>query len=121
MKICIPIERDEGLASPVCTHFGRAPLFLVFDTESGSLQAVPNDGHHFGGTRTPAQVVSDLGVDVLLAGGLGSKAIRLFENAKITVFLGAEGTAGASIERHEAGALEPASPEGACKEAHGHH
>ena len=41
MNICIPITRDNGIQSPVSLHFGSAPLFMVVDTESGSLP-----GHH---------------------------------------------------------------------------
>ena len=35
MNLCIPVEQDAGPESPVCAHFGSAPLFLLVNTESG--------------------------------------------------------------------------------------
>ena len=32
MRICIPIDKDLGLDSPICGHFGSAPFFLIADT-----------------------------------------------------------------------------------------
>ncbi len=34
MNICIPVNEDKGLQSPVCAHFGSAPAFMIVDTES---------------------------------------------------------------------------------------
>ena len=33
MKICFPVEKDEGIESQVYNHFGSAPVFIMVDTE----------------------------------------------------------------------------------------
>ena len=37
MKICVPVEVNNGLASKPFGHFGSAPMFVVCDLESGNL------------------------------------------------------------------------------------
>ncbi|RME41495.1 MAG: diguanylate cyclase, partial [Deltaproteobacteria bacterium] len=34
MKVCFPVNNDQGLESEVYGHFGSAPAFVVVDTES---------------------------------------------------------------------------------------
>ena len=50
MRICIPTERDDGAASPLSRHFGRAPLFSIVDTDTGSIETLanPHPGHSHG-------------------------------------------------------------------------
>lgn len=42
MNLCIPVTQDLGLQSPVCMHFGSAPLFLIVDTDSGATETIVN-------------------------------------------------------------------------------
>ena len=42
MKICFPVESDKGLDSEVFGHFGSAPIFVVFDTETKSTDTINN-------------------------------------------------------------------------------
>ena len=32
MKVCFPVQKDEGIESQVYNHFGSAPVFIVVDT-----------------------------------------------------------------------------------------
>ena len=34
MKICFPVQNDNGIESTVYNHFGSAPVFVVFDTDT---------------------------------------------------------------------------------------
>ncbi len=37
MKICFPVQENEGLGSRVYNHFGSAPMFIVVDTETDNV------------------------------------------------------------------------------------
>ena len=40
MKICFPVQKNEGMSSLVYGHFGSAPIFLVLDTETNAVAAI---------------------------------------------------------------------------------
>ncbi len=39
MKICFPVNSENGLDSIVFNHFGSAPFFIIFDTELKSFKS----------------------------------------------------------------------------------
>ncbi|MFH2054777.1 MAG: NifB/NifX family molybdenum-iron cluster-binding protein [bacterium] len=86
MKIAIPTT--DGLLSP---HFGRCEEFVLTDVDPESKQvlsiekAVPPPH----GPGVIPQWLGTLNVDVIIAGGMGARAIQLFEPAGIKVVLGA--------------------------------
>ena len=55
----------------------------------------------------------------MLCGGLGFKAVRMFESYGIKVFVGAGGTVRDTFEAWKAGKLQNATAENSCAE-HGH-
>ncbi|OYT61778.1 dinitrogenase iron-molybdenum cofactor biosynthesis protein [Methanosarcinales archaeon ex4484_138] len=116
MKICIPTYEMNGLDETVCGHFGQAPTFTVVDTESGEVKAIPNTGEHFGGSGLLPEMLSREGVHVMLCGGLGPRAIAMFEEFGIEVYVGAEGTARDTIKAWQSGQLREATDENACRE-----
>ncbi len=56
----------------------------------------------------------------MLCGGLGPKAVTMFEQFGIDVFVGAQGTVRDAIEAWKQGSLMEATDENACRE-HRHH
>ena len=36
MKICIPVNENNGVDSSVSAHFGSAPFFMIVDSDTGS-------------------------------------------------------------------------------------
>ena len=41
MKVCFPVQKNEGVESTVYNHFGSAPLFVLVDTAANTV--VPDD------------------------------------------------------------------------------
>ena len=75
----------------VSMHFGRCPQFTLVEIENGKLinkQVIDNPGHHPG--FLPG-FLSQKGVNSIIAGGMGHKAMNLFEQANINVILGITG------------------------------
>jgi len=120
MRIAVPTEGRGGLDDFVSMHFGRAATFTIYDTDTGEVYVIPNTSEHFGGTGTPPELLAKAGVDVVVCGNLGPKAILMFEQFGIRVYSGASGTARDAIEAFLSGVLRPASLDTACPD-HRHH
>ncbi len=110
----IAVASNQGIVSG---HFGKSLGFDIFEgvgEELKALKTLTNDGHEAG----IVQLVNE-GVDVLIVGGMGQKAMDKLKEAKIEVICGAEGetfdVARACLE----GTLT--SKESLCAGDHHHH
>ena len=121
MNICIPVNEDQGFRSPVCAHFGSAPLFMIVDTESGICRAITNANQHHGhGMCTPLAALSGESIDAMAVGGIGAGAMHKLIASGIKVFLSEWSTVEETITAYKAGTLRPVTPETACGQHHGH-
>ncbi len=116
MKLCIPTLGTGGLEDLVSEHFGRAPTFTVVDMANSEVKVVENTGEHFGGVGNTPELVAGAGAEIMLCSGLGPRAISMFEQLGIEVYVGASGTVQDAINAFQAGELLEASDANACKE-----
>lgn len=87
MKICFPVRKDEGLASIIFDHFGSAPFFLIFDTETEACIKIENKGKdHFSGSCTPVTDLDGHPVDVIIAMGIGAGSLIGLSKAGFRVY-----------------------------------
>jgi len=115
-RVCIPTAGDGGLQDTVGEHFGRVPSYTLVNVETGDVEVVSNTSEHFGGIGLPADILSKLGIDVLLCRGAGRRALDIFASKGIQVYLGADGSAEQAIARWQAGDLISATPGDACQQ-----
>ncbi|MFC2079623.1 NifB/NifX family molybdenum-iron cluster-binding protein [Candidatus Bipolaricaulota bacterium] len=115
-RICVPTAGRGGLADSVGEHFGRVPTYTIYDTETRQVNVVDNTSEHAGGTGLPADILSKLGIDVLLCRGAGRKALAILGENGIMVCFGVDGTAGEAIDAWKAGSLVTASEADACQQ-----
>ncbi|MBD3313827.1 dinitrogenase iron-molybdenum cofactor biosynthesis protein [Candidatus Woesearchaeota archaeon] len=87
MRIAIPIMQDNEEAE-ISPHFGRAPFFAIFDSETKEISFIKNTSEHFGGHGKPAEVIAEQKPDIVFALDMGSKAIAVFESYNIKVKTG---------------------------------
>jgi predicted Fe-Mo cluster-binding NifX family protein len=116
MKICIPTMGEGGMQEAVCQHFGRAPTFTMVDSDSGELKVLPNVSEHMGGVGLPTETIFAEGVQVMVVGGLGPKAVLAFNQAGVDVFVGAFGTVKDAVDDWRAEMLTRADMDNACRE-----
>ena len=115
----IAIATDEGNVSQ---HFGRCGHYTIVQIDNGQLvnqELIQNPGHEPGFLP---EFLSGLGVECVLAGGMGPKAINLFREKGVEPVLGVSGDVGKVISDFIEGRLE--TGESNCshgKEDHGHH
>ncbi|MFZ2500132.1 NifB/NifX family molybdenum-iron cluster-binding protein [Methanosarcina sp.] len=123
MKVSIPTRDENGMNGIVEQHFGKAPTYTIIDTETEEVTIIANDSEHTGGVGLPPEYLHKNGVDIMLCGGLGVKAVRMFESYGIKVFVGAGSTVRDTFEAWKAGKLQKATTENSCTEHEheGHH
>ena len=86
MKICFPVEQDNGMESAVYNHFGSAPIFLVVDTDMDSIALIKNgDQHHVHGACSPMKALDNQKVDAIVVGGIGAGALSRLNQMGISV------------------------------------
>lgn len=87
MKVCFPVQSDEGVESQVYNHFGSAPVFIVIDTEETEIQRVNNrDLHHVHGACNPVMALGGQKVDALVVGGIGGGALMKLNSMGVKVY-----------------------------------
>ena len=120
MNVCIPVNEDRGLQSPVCMHFGSAPMFMLVALDGDVCRALPNlNQHHEHGRCTPLAALHGENIDGVIVGGIGNGALGRLIASGIRVYL-AEGATVADVMRaYRAGTLKLMSPDMSCAH-HGH-
>ncbi|HHV35987.1 MAG TPA: dinitrogenase iron-molybdenum cofactor [Syntrophomonadaceae bacterium] len=87
MKVAVPSEGNN-----ICAHFGHCESFTIAEVEDGkvinkkTLDAPPHEPGVL-----PRMLASE-GVNVVIAGGMGSRAQDLFAQRDIQVITGASGS-----------------------------
>lgn len=102
----------------VTEHFGHCEAFYIFDAEANQIvktDKVANPGHRPGFLPN---YLHELGVNVIISGGMGGGAIDIFNERGIEVIVGARGTSIQAAEAYLEGALK--STGSVCHE-HQHH
>lgn len=108
MKIAFSTSGND-LTAPLDTRFGRAPKFLVFDTETESIVLVDNTQNlnaAQGAGIQSAQNVATSGADVLVSGHCGPKAFAVLDAAEINVYTSDAATVGDALKAYQAGTLK---------------
>lgn len=91
MKLCIT-STGKDLGANIDPTFGRAPYFLIVDTESNELLEILKNTsatHGHGAGIAATQLVSDQGVDGVLTGYVGPNAFNAFQASGMKLFTGA--------------------------------
>jgi len=114
MKICIPTMGENGLDNQVGEHFGRVPTYTIVDLDTNEVKVIPNTSEHMGGQGQPPQIMAREGVNVMVCRGLGRRAITMFEELGIDVYIGASGTVKDAIDAFKQDKLQKASIDDAC-------
>ena len=113
MRIAVTYEEGK-----VFQHFGHTEQFKIYDVEEGKViasEVADTDGQGHGAL---AGVLSALGADVIICGGIGGGAVQALTAAGIQLYAGVSGDADQAVEELLAGKLSP-NAEANC-DHHGH-
>lgn len=115
MKICIPTETGDGKTATVYDHFGSAPYFTIYDTESRDLEIVENTNmHHAHGTCNPVAALQGRTVDVVVTGGMGARAVTMLNASGIKAYRAVPGTVETIISSFGSQDLEELTVNNCC-------
>lgn len=111
--IAVASEDDRGMEGQVSGHFGRCPHFTMVEVDGDRVVAHRVAANlHFGGHKPGVmpEFIKSLGADVILAGGMGPRAVEMFDSFGIEVATGAEGKVRDALERYLTGQLKGIVP-----------
>ncbi|MBS3813130.1 NifB/NifX family molybdenum-iron cluster-binding protein [Candidatus Bipolaricaulota bacterium] len=98
-------------------HFGRVPSYTIYDDERDEVDVIPNESSHRGGSGLPADLLAEQGVDAMVCGDLGRKALTLFDDHCIEVYTGYSGKkVSEALKEWQEGNSSPASEGDGCQE-----
>ena len=86
MKIAIPLVQGK-----LSLHFGHCDQFAIFDTDEDSTK-IANREDFTPPAHEPGVLpkwLGGMGVNVIIAGGMGQRAQKLFEQNEVKVVVGA--------------------------------
>ncbi|MFH1349565.1 MAG: NifB/NifX family molybdenum-iron cluster-binding protein [Pseudomonadota bacterium] len=110
MRIAITTQGDD-LGAEVDLRFGRAPKFLLVDTETMAFKLIENsqslDLPQGAGIQS-AQNLIQHNPEVVLTGFCGPKAFKVLEAAKVKVVVGVGGKIGDVIQAYLDGKYQTA-------------
>lgn len=107
MKIAITTA-GINLDAPIDSRFGRAPKFIVYDSDFDTYHVENNEQNinlAQGAGIQSALHLCDEKVDCVITGNCGPKAFETLRAAKIDICTCAAATVGEAIERYKHGEL----------------
>jgi predicted Fe-Mo cluster-binding NifX family protein len=93
--IAVAAEDDRGLDGEVGAHFGRCPYYVLVEANGSTVAGSRVVANPYFDMHRPGVVprfIRDLGTDVIIAGGMGPRAIEMFHGFGIDVATGATGS-----------------------------
>jgi predicted Fe-Mo cluster-binding NifX family protein len=124
-RIALACEDNQGLSGQISQHFGRCPYYLIVDIEGDEIKKAENIANPYYNNHIPGKVpqfINEQGANVMIAGGMGPRAIDMFTNLGIEVLTGAMGSARNILQAYLRGEISGVEP---CKhdypEGHTHY
>ena len=120
-KIALAADDKLGLDGEMSMHFGRCPAYVVarVDVDGQVVDSEVVDNPYFQ-QHTPGQVprfINSLEINVMIAGGMGPKAIDMFNDFGIEVVTGVGGRIGNVLQAFLKGEISGAA---GCSHDHDH-
>lgn len=118
--IVLAAADDRGLDAEMAQHFARCPFYVVTrvnaerQVEGAEVLENPYARQH-----DPGQIprfIHALGADVVIASGMGQRAIAWFEELGVEAVTGSRGPVGATLQAYLNGEIEGAA---GCSHEHG--
>jgi len=111
LRIGVAVESNNGLEAEVSGHFGRCPYYTILEVQEGKVKepvkVIANP--YFSSHGEPGQVPSFLKeqeIEVIIAGGMGPRAVQFFSQFSIKVATGVSGKVKEAVDSFLKGELK---------------
>lgn len=101
MKIAVASENNM-----VSQHFGHCQSFNIYDVKDEKIissKSIANPGHRPGFLP---KFLNEMGVNVIISGGMGNGAVEIFNENEIEVITGAKGNPDEAANNYLKGTLK---------------
>ncbi len=118
-KIAFACEDSQGLQSEMSMHFGRCPNYTLVDVDGQDVKDVQVINNPYFKKHEPGVVpgyMNDQAINVMIAGGMGPRAIQLFQGFGIEVATGVAGKVENVLKAYIEGRISGTAP---CSHDHG--
>lgn len=117
MKVAVPTTESNR----VDAHFGHCEFFTVFTIENQAIvnSEIVQSPQGCGCKSNIAEILHEMGVEVMLAGNMGGGAVNVLQANGITVYRGAEGDVKQLVEQFVIGNVEDSGE--SCRQHENHH
>ena len=119
-RIALACDDDLGLEGQMSARFGRCPYYSLVEVEGGDIikiEVVANPYYHHHEPGVIPHFINTKGVQVMIAGGMGARAIEMFNGFGIEVATGAMGKVENVVKAYLRGEISGVYP---CEEHPGH-
>jgi predicted Fe-Mo cluster-binding NifX family protein len=103
--IAVPVVSDEGLMSKLNDHFSMSDHYAILDVKNDKIAAVKVIRNTLSGQKNAAELLVKKRVNVVIAGVIGSCAIKILLDGGVSIFSDAGGTVEDAFENYRAGKL----------------
>lgn len=110
MKVAISAN-GKDLESSIDDRFGRCRYFIIVETDDMIYEVIENTNADLSTSAgiQSASLVASKGVDAVITGNCGPKAMQVFAATTIKVILGQHGTIKDVVEKFKSGDLSPST------------
>jgi len=118
-RIAFSCEGNQGLQAEMSMHFGRCPFYTIVDVDDNEVKEVQVIENPYFQNHVPNVVpgfINEQNANVMIAGGMGPRAIQMFEGYGIEVATGLGGIVENVLKAYLDGRVQGAS---ACSHDHG--
>ena len=113
-KIIIAAEDSMGLNGQVSAHFGRCPYYILVEVENDEIKKVSNVENPYyvshGEPGLAPNFIKQQEAEVIIAGGMGPRAIEFFNQLGIEAVTGVSGRVADAINSYLKGNLQGSGP-----------
>lgn len=112
-RIALACEDNQGLGGQMSQHFGRCPYYLIVDVEGHEIEKTDSIDNPYYNSHVSGKVpefISEQGANVMIAGGMGPRAIDMFTDLGIEVVTGAIGNVGNVLQAYLRGEISGVEP-----------
>jgi predicted Fe-Mo cluster-binding NifX family protein len=108
-RIALASEDGSGLEGPLSAHFGRCPFYTLVNVEGDQILGFEVVKNPYFPNHQPGvipQFIHSQKANVMIAGGMGPRAIDFFNQLGIDVATGAQGKVKDIVEAYLRGEIQ---------------
>jgi predicted Fe-Mo cluster-binding NifX family protein len=116
MLACIPTRGNAGREDTVFDHFGSAPYFTLYNSETDEVTVLENrNEHHSHGTCHPMAQLTRYRINCVICSGMGRRAIEVLNSEGIKIYHSPSSSVGEIIAKLKTEDLVEMDPLTACR------